>query len=46
MTQTRESHQPRATAVKETATLQPQQTVVTRGGRTSVRPSRFDEFVT
>ena len=46
MTQTHESRQPRADAVEETVTLQPQQTVVTRSGRRSVRPSRFDEFVT
>ena len=46
MTQTHESRQPKSTAVEEIVTLQPQQTVVTRSGRTSVRPSRFDEFVT
>ena len=44
--QTNESPQPKSTAVEEILTLQPQQTVVTRSGRTSVRPSRFDEFVT
>ena len=42
--QTRESHQP--TAVEVIVTSQPQQPVVTRSGRTSVRPSRFDDFVT
>lgn len=35
-TMTHESCQPRATAVEETVSLQPQQTVVTRSGRTSV----------
>ena len=44
--QTHESPQPKSTAVEQILTLQPQQTVVTRSGRTSVRPSRFDEFVT
>ena len=44
--QTRESHQPKSTAVEEIVTSQPQQAVATRSGRTSVRPSRFDDFVT
>ena len=43
MRQTHERHQ--SNAVEETVTSQPQQTVVTRSGRTSVRPSRFDDFV-
>ena len=46
MRQTHESHQPKSTAFEEIVAFQPQQTVVTRSGRTSVRPSRFDEFVT
>ena len=45
MTQTHESRQPKSLAVEEFVTLQPQQTVTTRSARTSVRPSRFDEFV-
>lgn len=46
MTQTHESPQPKSIAAEEIVTLQPQQTFVTRSGRTSVRPSRFDDFVT
>ena len=46
MTQTHESRQKKSTTVEEIVTLQPQQTVVTRSGRTSVRSSRFDDFVT
>ena len=46
MRQTHESHQSKSTAVEEIVTSQPLQTVVTRSGRTSVRPSRFDDFVT
>ena len=46
MRQTHESPQLKRTAVEEILTLQPQQTVVTRSGSTSVRPSRFDDFVT
>ena len=46
MTKTHESRQKKSTTVAEIVTLQPQQTVVTRSGRASVRPSRFDEFVT
>ncbi|XP_068675962.1 uncharacterized protein [Montipora foliosa] len=45
MRQTHERHQSKSNAVEETVTSQPQQAVVTRGGRTSVRPSRFDDFV-
>ena len=41
----REMHE-KSTAVEEIVTLQPQQTVVTRSGRTSVCPSRFEDFVT
>ena len=40
MRQTHERHQ--SNAVEETVTSQPQQA---RSGRTSVRPSRFDDFV-
>ena len=46
MKQTHESPQPKSTAEEKILTLQPQQTLVTRSGRTSVRTSRFDEFVT
>ena len=44
--ETRKSHQPKSTAVEKIVTSQPQQAVVIRSGRTSVRPSRFDDFVT
>ena len=44
--QTHESHQPKSTAAEEIVASQPQEIVVTRSGRTSVRPSRFDDFVT
>ena len=43
MRQTHKRHQ--SNAVEETVTSQPQQAVVTRSGRTSGRPSRFDDFV-
>ena len=46
MRQTHESHQPKSTAAEEIVASQPQKIVVTRSGRTSVRPSRFDDFVT
>lgn len=46
MRQIRESPQPKSTAVEAIVISQPQQTVVTRSGRTSVRPSRLDDFVT
>lgn len=46
MGQIRESPQPKSTAVEAIVTSQPQQTVVTRSGRTSVRTSRLDDFVT
>ena len=46
MRQTHESHQPKSTAVEEIVTSQAKHAVVTRSGRTSVRPSRFDDFVT
>lgn len=46
MGQIHESPQPKSTAVEAIVTSQPQQTVVTRSGRTSVRPSRLDDFVT
>ena len=42
----RQSRQPKSTAAEEIVTSQPQQAVVTRSGRTSVRPSRFHDFVT
>ena len=45
MRQIRESPQPKSTAVEAIVTSQPQQTVVTRSGRISVRPSRLDDFV-
>ena len=46
MRQTHESHQPKSNATEDIVALQPQQTVVTRSGRASVHPSRFDDFVT
>ena len=46
MRQTHERPQPKCTAVEDIWNMQPQQTVVTRSGRTSVSPSRFDDFVT
>ena len=45
MRQTHERHQSQPNAVEETVTSQQQQAVVTRSGTTSVRPSRFDDFV-
>ena len=44
MRQTHESPQPKSTAVEQIVTQQPQQTVVTRSGRTSVRPTRYGDF--
>ncbi|PFX16628.1 hypothetical protein AWC38_SpisGene19094 [Stylophora pistillata] len=46
MRQIRGSPQPKSTVVEAIVTSQPQQTVVTRSGKTSVRPSRLDDFVT
>ena len=45
MRHTHERHQSKSNAVEETVTSQPQQAVVTRSGRSSVCPSRFDDFV-